>query len=272
MGHAYLELKLSWELFNRPPDSLSEPERHRLSKVADRQQGIETRILSSPLAASVVVPPDTLKSRLAEIRGRYASDDEMTRDLDSLGLDRQSLSDGLERELKVESVLEKVASAMPPVSAVDAEIFYRVHPEAFDRPEARKLRHILITFDGPSEKAKARTTLEKLRTRIISSVDFGNAALRHSQCPTAMEGGQLGTIRRNQLYAELEGAAFSLPAGRCSPVIESPIGLHIIFCDEILPCGMLPFDAVRDRILERLTDKRRHETQRDWIKALRIST
>lgn len=268
MLHGYLELKLAWELFQKAPEMLSEPERHRLSEIARKQDSIEHRILTSPQAAQVVVPATTLASRIAEIRQRYPSAEEFAHDMERCELNETSLSEAVERDLRVESILEKVASATPEVNAVDAEIYYRLHPEAFDRPEARRLRHILITFNSGKEKIKGLARLENLRSKLTSAEKFAEAALQNSQCPTAMEGGQLGIVKRQQLYAELEPAAFELVEGEISAVLESPIGLHIIRCDEILPSGMLSFDEACPRIIERLTDKRRRSAQRDWIKAL----
>lgn len=266
MQHGYLELKLSWELFQKAPETLSEPERTRLVEVAARQDTIEQRILANAEAANVVVPAATLSMRLEEIRKRYQSEDEFILDLERIGLRVNDLEKAVERDLRVEAVLEKVASEAVPVSAVDAEIYYRLHPEAFDRPETRRLRHILITFDNAKQKARVQAQLEALRTTLSSAEKFGAAALNLSQCPTAMEGGQLGVVKRKQLYAELEPAAFALAEGEISPVLESPIGLHIVRCDEIFPSGMLPFAEVCERIVERLTDKRHRDAQRDWIK------
>ncbi len=268
MLQGYLELKLSWQLFQKAPETLSDPERSRLLEVAARQNTLEQRILASAEAATVVVPATTLAQRIAEVRQRYPSEDDFVHDLERSGLNEATLGEAVERDLRVESVLEKVASASDPVSAVDAEIYYRLHPDAFDRPEARQLRHILITYNNDKEKAKALAQLDQLRSTVKSAQKFAEAALRHSQCPTALEGGRLGTVKRQQLYAELEPAAFALAAGEISAVLESPIGLHIIRCDEILPSGMLAFAEVRQRIIERLTDKRRSEAQKAWIKAL----
>ena len=271
MLQGYLELKLSWELFQKAPETLSDPERDRLLEVAKKQDSIEQRILGSAAAANVVVPATTLATRVAEVRKRYPSDDDFTHDLERSGLNETTLAKAVERDLRVESVLEKIASATDPVSAVDAEIYYRLHPEAFDRPEARRLRHILITFNNAQEKARAATQLDLLRSTVKNREKFAAAAARHSQCPTAMDGGQLGVVKRSQLYAELEPAAFALQEGEISAVLESPIGLHILRCDEILPSGLLPFAEVRERIIERLTDKRRREAQRAWIKGLSTS-
>lgn len=268
MQLGYLELKLSWELFQKAPETLSDPERHRLAEIARKQDGIEQRILASREAASVVVPAATLKTRLQEIRQRYQNPDELTHDLERIGLGADDLEKAVERDLRVEAVLEKVASEAAPVTAVDAEIYYRLHPEAFDGPEARRLRHILITFDDTQEKARAAAQLEMLRSTLKNAEKFDEAALRHSQCPSAMKGGKLGVVRRGQLYSELEPAAFALREGEISQVLESPIGLHILRCDDIFPGGMLPFAGVCPRIIERLTDKRRQEAQREWIKTL----
>ncbi|MGE5471280.1 MAG: nitrogen fixation protein NifM [Bacteroidota bacterium] len=268
MQLGYLELKLSWELFHKAPETLSAPERGQLSAVAARQNGIEQRILGSSAAANVIVPAATLAIRLAEIRQRYASDDDYRHDLERSGLSEASLEAAVERDLRVESVLEKVAADTPPVSAVDAEIYYRLHPEAFDRPPARRLRHILVTFNNPQQKLKVLKQLEALRPTLTTAESFAAAALRHSQCPTAVEGGKLGVVKHGQLYAELEPAAFDLAENAVSPVLESPVGLHLLRCDEILPSGLLSFAEVGDKIIERLSDKRRRDAQRRWLLAL----
>ena len=59
-----------------------------------------------------------------------------------------------------------------------------------------------------------------------------------------------------------------LQEGEISAVLESPMGLHIVRCDEILPTGLLPFADVSQKIIDRLSDKRRQETQKAWVKQL----
>jgi peptidyl-prolyl cis-trans isomerase C len=265
---AYLELKLSWELFKKAPEALSAPERGRLEQVARQQTGIEQRILKSPEAAGVIVPAATLATRLEEIRARYASESDYLADLERIGLDAAGMAAAVGRDLRVEAVLDKVAAAAPEANEVDAEIFYRLHPEAFERPEARRLRHILITFNSPEEQAAARRQLETLRNAARSAEAFGAAAQRHSQCPTAVQGGQLGIVKRGQLFPELEPAAFALAENEVSAVLESPIGLHILRCDQIFAAGKMDFEQVKPRIVEKLTNQRRRQVQREWINAL----
>ena len=102
---------------------------------------------------------------------------------------------------------------------------------------ALKLAPRLITYNNDKEKAKALAQLDQLRSTVKNAQKFAEAALRHSQCPIALEGGKLGIVKRAQLYAELEPAAFALAEGEISALLESPIGLHIVRCDEILSPG-----------------------------------
>jgi peptidylprolyl isomerase/peptidyl-prolyl cis-trans isomerase C len=268
MLRGYLELKLAWELFNKGPETLAAAEKQRLDEVARKQEWLEQRILASPEALQIVVPATTLQQRLDEIRARYPDHPSFQADLQRIGLDSGELEKAVNRDLLVEAVLEKVAAGVAAATPVDAEIYYRLHPEAFTRPEVRLLRHILITFDNPQQKDKARTQLEQLRQTLADGEAFAAAALRHSQCPTALEGGKLGHVKPGQLYAELEPAAFALAAGELSPVVESPMGLHLLRCDEIPPSGPLPYPEVEPRILDHLNQQRRSKAQRDWIKAL----
>lgn len=272
MHDGYLKLKLSWELFQKAPEALDDAQQARLESVADRQSAIEGRILASPECAAVCIPETTLATRLAEIRARYASADEYQQDMARIGLCDASLASAVERDLRMEAVLDSVAAAVSPVDEVEAEIYYRLHPDAFDRPEARRLRHILITWDNDAEQRQAITLLESLRTTAADVDRFADAALRHSQCPTAMDGGQLGTVKRGQLFAELEPPAFALTIGEVSAVLQSPIGLHILRCDDILPSGPMPFAEAQQKIVEHLTDRRRREAQQAWVRTLTRGT
>jgi len=55
-ANAYLALKLSLELYRKPPAALGDAEKQRLNGAVLRQAEIERRILATPEAASVVLP------------------------------------------------------------------------------------------------------------------------------------------------------------------------------------------------------------------------
>ena len=178
----------------------------------------------------------------------------------------------IERDLKVEAVLEQVGAAAPAVSDTEVEIFYLQHRERFSRPEMRALRHILITIneDLPGNKREAALTrIEAIRERLAKDPDrFGEQALKHSECPTAMNGGLLGKLPRGKLYAQVEATAFALTPGELSAVVESPLGFHVVLCDGIDAERLIPFADVRERVREHLTASRRAAAQKSWITGL----
>jgi peptidyl-prolyl cis-trans isomerase C len=262
---AYLELKLAWELYQRPPQQLAADESTALGAAAQRQRMLETRILSSPEAAQAVVTQDAIAARLGEIRARYSDAESYAADLRQIGLDPSGLETEIARDLRIEAVLDQVTAAVAPVTELDAELFYQVHRARFIRPERRTLRHILVTFGSDAERQAAITLLSDLRGRVATVEDFSAAAMRHSHCPTALEGGVLGTLPRGKLYPELDAAAFALETGELSGIVATAVGLHLLRCDEIHPENALPFDEVRQRILDAIAGSRRKSAIKSWL-------
>ncbi len=270
--HPYLTLKLAQQLFHKPPGNLDAAERQRVDHVVARQLKIEQRILATPEAAQVVLPASSLDQAVAEIRDRYPSQEKYLDDLEKSGLDPARLVAAIERDLRFDAVLDRVASQVCELSETDVEIFYLMQRERFRRPENRTLRHILVTINDSlpgSDRATARDKIDAIRTRLLKSPKrFSEQALKHSECPTAMNGGLLGTLRRGQLFAELEPAAFALPLGELSEIVESPLGFHIIHCVAIEDACELPLASVRQKIRTHLADSRRRAVQKAWIAGL----
>lgn len=125
------------------------------------------------------------------------------------------------------------------ISDTEVEIFYHLHQARFRLPETRVLRHILITLNNEfveNRPLQARVRLNDIRKTLIREPQrFAELALKHSECPTSLNGGLLGTVPRGQLYTELEPVAFALQAGELSAIAESPMGLHLMLCDSINP-------------------------------------
>jgi len=269
---AYLTLKLSHQLYGKSPDGLDADERRHVAVVVARQQEIERRILASNQAALVVLPEASIEACLRDIRDRYPDEAAFEADMISTNVSADALREAIERDLKVEAVLEQVGAASPAVSDTEVEIFYLQHRDRFSRPEMRALRHILITVneDLPGNKRQvALTKIEAIRERLAKDLDrFGEQALKHSECPTAMNGGLLGKLPRGKLYAEVEATAFALAPGELSAVVESPLGFHVVLCDGIDAERLIPLADVRERVREHLTASRRAAAQKSWITGL----
>jgi peptidyl-prolyl cis-trans isomerase C len=274
--YPYLRLKVAQEIFGKAPGALDPAQRRRVDVVAVQRQRIEQCILSSPEAARITLPHTALTRAMTAIRARYASDEEFEGDLLSSGVDVAGLTEAIRRDLTVNLVLEQVARSAEAVSDTEAEIFYLLHRERFRTPEKRTLRHILITINAAlpgSERLAAMERSQSLRARLHAAPkEFAAQAQKYSECPTALNGGLLGSVKAGDLYAELEPVAFSLPVGAISPVLESPMGFHLIQCVDATSAVDQPLSLVRERIRAHLDASRRTAVQKNWMAGLIKST
>lgn len=268
----YLLLKLAQELYGRSPQALEKEEIKRVTHVARRQAEIEDRILATLEASSVVLPSSSVGQALAQVRSRYPTEDDFLVDLQRNDLTPKTLRTAIERDLIVEATLEQVAGRIEPVSETEVEIFYLQHAPRFTKPETRTLRHILITINDTlpgNERLAALEKIEAIRGRLAKDLSrFSEQAMKHSECPTAMHGGLLGTLPRDKLYPELEAVAFAMKEGVLSEIVESPLGFHLMLCDAIDPIRHVPLAEAQAGILKHLTESRRVALQKVWIKGL----
>jgi peptidyl-prolyl cis-trans isomerase C/peptidyl-prolyl cis-trans isomerase SurA len=94
--------------------------------------------------------------------------------------------------------------------------------------------HILLMYKGSERstatrsKAQAEQEMKQIKAQIDQGADFSSLAKKHSDCPSSREGGDLGFFGRGQMVGPFEEAAFSLPVGGTSGVVETPFGYHVI--------------------------------------------
>ncbi|MBM94946.1 MAG: nitrogen fixation protein NifM [Oceanospirillaceae bacterium] len=265
----YRFLRIASERFGAAPTALDASQREEVERIAKHEEALEVRVLATPEALQVSVPDSQLKLAVDQVRERYESEQDFEQALIGLGMDEIELAQQLERSLRVESVLELVASKAVRVNETDASMFYYLHPEKFQRPERRGVRHILLTVNDQLE-GNDEQTAERRISEIASRIEkhpnrFADQALKHSECPTAMNGGWLGDVPRGVLYPELEEQLFQMKPGESSLPVRTELGWHVLMCDHILPSGTAPLDDVVEGLIERLQEQQDRRIQRQWL-------
>jgi len=267
---AYHQLKAAQALFAKSYQQLDTAEAARVHEVAQRYAEIEAAVLGSDEAGAVSVPDTTLNEALAEVRARYQDEDDFQTALTGAGLDADSLAVALHRDVQVEQVLATVAARVPAVDTAEAEKVYSRHVDRFRVPERRSARHILITInpDLPDNtRAAAQRRIQDIAERLYDQPQcFEEQALKHSECPTALHGGRLGTLPPGELYPQLDRALFAMQPGDISTVLESELGFHILRCDAIEAARTLSFEEVRPALCQRLTEKRARKATQIWLR------
>lgn len=268
----YAMLRVAQELFGKAPVSLSAEEYRQALQQVNRELAIGKRMLQAREAAEVMVPETVVRQALEALAKRYDSKAAFQQALEANGLDTDTLYQALHYELKVEAVLEKLMANRTAVSDAEAEIYYLQHLDKFELPETRTARHILITINDDyteNRREQAMQRITELENRLLQQgAEFSELAQRHSECPTAMQEGLLGRIKQGQLYPELDERLFAMEEGELSDIIESPVGLHLLLCEQIHQAERRRFAEVKEKLREHLEKKKRQRLLREWLATL----
>lgn len=142
--------------------------------------------------------------------------------------------------------------------------YYAANKDHFDRVEVRVCRIVIRV--GPAattaERAAAREKLQAVRAEIAAGrVTFADAAKKHSQCPSALQGGDLGYVLRkgmvpDELFCQ---TAFALKVGEVSGVIESESGTQLLTVTDRKPGKPTTFESCIEEVRDQLADDFRGE-------------
>jgi len=101
--------------------------------------------------------------------------------------------------------------------------------------EEIRVSHVLVQWAGlprtniTRSESDARALIEAAEKRLVAGASIADIAAEYSDGATGKRGGDLGWFQRGQLNPAFDDAAFALAVGERSPIIESPIGYHIIY-------------------------------------------
>jgi len=268
----YTLLRASLALFKKTPDELQEAELRQAEIQASKEFKIENSVLNAPEAGAVIISDKELQAAYQEIRDRYEDDELFFKDLEKNHLDKDSLNAALYRQCRVNVVMELIASRAPDVSEAEIGIYYHLHKEQFNRPELREACHIFISInpDYPENiRETAFSRMQELSAKLQKKpYKFAELALKHSECPTALQGGVLGIVPRGKLYPELDAVLFSIKAGEVSDIVESEIGFHLVLCKQIQKAETISLQKATPKIRQLMKERSRQTCQRAWLASL----
>jgi parvulin-like peptidyl-prolyl isomerase len=132
--------------------------------------------------------------------------------------------------------------------------YYDANRDFYDQVTVRA-SHILFRVPAQAsegERTQAKARLVDLRRKIVTGdIDFAEAAKKYSQCHSAAEGGDLGAFRRKWVVDEnIAKAAFALPVGQVSDVVQTESGLHLIKVTDRKPGQPSDFEALKEKVRE----------------------
>jgi len=175
---------------------------------------------------------------LADTRKRLGTDDAFQAELKREGLTEEDLKkryrDEVTKQLLASTLLRK-ALGKSEVTPAEAEKYFTDHKDKFPRrPSAIRVQVIQVPVEADSlEKAAVKKRAADALARIKKGEPFSRLAQTLSEDPgTAPSGGDLGWFKKGTLDSTFELAAFKLPVGQVSGIVQTPFGFHLIKVEE----------------------------------------
>jgi peptidyl-prolyl cis-trans isomerase SurA len=217
-----------------------------LTQYADRPQQLPPRdVLEKQVLERLVLL--RLQLQRAEAAGVRVSDAEVEQTIrriaqqNNLSLDqlRQQLArDGmafeefretLREELTAQRLRQNVVQSR--VTVTDTEVDILLASNSLQRGRAH-IAHLLVAVpdNGTQEQIEAaRTKIEGVRNLIISGqMDFSTAAIRYSDAPNALDGGDLGWRNFDEIPPMFASLLQGMKPGEVSPAVRGPNGFHML--------------------------------------------
>jgi peptidyl-prolyl cis-trans isomerase C len=166
------------------------------------------------------------------------------------------------RETEEEALVRSLVDSCVVVPSPDEDScrrYYENNRARFRSPDIYEACHVLLAArrSDPAAHAAARERARALLVQLQAEPHrFAEMARAHSDCPSAGAGGNLGQLTRGATTPPFERALRRLEAGDITPEpVETDYGFHIIRLDRRIAGTLLPFETVRDRIADYLTER-----------------
>lgn len=186
---------------------------------------------------------EDLNNMMAQIQASFPNQAELERALADEGLSLQSLRE-MRRDLITQQQLvtlylqANIGQGAVEVTEEEMRAFFEAgRANLPERPASVTFKQVLMrVIPSDSSKATARARAGELLERARAGEDFVELASAYSQEPgAAASGGDLGWFRRGTMLPTFDEAAFALPEGAISDVVETIHGFHIILVERIRP-------------------------------------
>jgi peptidyl-prolyl cis-trans isomerase C len=171
-------------------------------------------------------------------------------------------------------MLQWVAYAKGHITEADVQKYYEESKDFFDQVAVRA-SHIVLRIPADASDADRKAALDKLtalKAEITSGkLDFGEAAKRHSQCPSRPNGGDIGYFsRKGMLDENFAKTAYALKVGEVSDIVTTDYGLHLIKVTDRKQGQPSDFEKIKDEVRDFYVEEMRQKLLLQERKAAKI--
>jgi parvulin-like peptidyl-prolyl isomerase len=169
--------------------------------------------------------------------------------LDSFLADTQTTVDRMRKE--VEELYQWFAHVEAQATEKNLQAYFDANKSAFDGSQVRA-SHILVEVlptATQAERLAAYNKIQQVKAQLAAGTDFASLAKQHSDCQSKEQGGDVGYFtRKGKMTEPFAQAAFALPKGRVSDIVETEYGYHLLMVSDVKPGTAVRYEAVADDV------------------------
>ncbi len=200
----------------------------RLRPQVARQLVDERLRLQEVQRRKIAVSDREIAEAITEIEGRNGMPSgALSASLQGRGVALRTLIDQVRVQLGWTRVLRQELGGRADVSDGDVAEQVRLFKEQVGKPEYQ-VREIFIPIEDPAKRADAQRFADTVIQQLRAGAPFPVVAAQFSQSQTALQGGDLGWVRANQLDPEVAAVVTQMPPGAVSNPIAVPGGISIV--------------------------------------------
>src|SRR5271154_4023131 len=183
----------------------------------------------------LTISDEQLNSALQEIAARNKIPfDQLPTALASQGIDYKQYRESMRKELTLNTLRQRDVIAHINVTPHELEQFLARQQSAAANDEFN-VSHILLSLPAaatPQQLDQITHKAQDLADRAVKGEDFGELAIANSNSQTALDGGQLGWRKGNQLPQFILDLVIKMKPGEVSQPVRTPSGFHIVKLNE----------------------------------------
>jgi foldase protein PrsA len=209
----------------------------------------------------ITVTDAQVQKRLDSVIKQYfdGSKAKYQQQLKKQGITDAQVRDDLRAALVSEAIFKKVGGT---AKVTDAEIaaYYKAHPEIYNQPPTREVRHILVN---------SKSLADEIYGKLKSGADFAALAKKYSIDSSKSVGGKL-TETKGQFVPQFEKVAWALKVNEISKPVHTQFGWHVIQAlSPITPGKVTPLTSVKATIRQTLLSQKQSDLVSQWLAKLK---
>lgn len=220
------------------------------------------------------------KDYVENIKKENQFDDAMFKQaLAQQGLTMEQLRPRIEKVYLRQGVLQRDVQPRISITEEEARQYYRAHQNEFMKPTMITVREISVLVPSEARSGEQvvnaavdEAALEKVksaRARALKGEDFAALVAEMSQSGSKANGGLIGPLNLNELAEGLQKVLGPLKTGDIAEPIRTPVGYQLLKVELKEEATVLPFEAVRNEVSNKVQQERGQVEMLKFVESLR---